>query len=177
MIKIMTWKGFGESIIFYTIAVVVFFHGIQLVEKYNKVITWYWTLAIIVGALLVATGVYCLVSRNMRSISWLGIVFVRIVIWPVYLLGEGYHDNEENIPGVAFILTVGILLPIIMLSMWKCGGTSIGVLLNWSNSIFYGAMWYLLTGFIGNFLVKISTGYGFINFPKISDFDGEKDDY
>ena len=92
---------------------------------------------------------------------------VVIITWPISLVMEGYHDNENNATLVAMPLVIGILLPIIM--PWLLINTPISVA--GRDAVFLGGMWYLLVGIISNFIAKISSGEGFLIFPKI--FDSE----
>ncbi len=102
----------------------------------------------------------------MKIIGGIGNLF----LWPIHLITAGYHDNEENIPLVAVPLVIGILLPVVAPTF-----LSSEVIIKWNTIVLFGTLWYLFMGIVSNFIAKISSGEGFMEFRRISDFKEEWD--
>jgi hypothetical protein len=101
----------------------------------------------------------------MKIIGGIGNLF----LWPIHLIMAGYHDNEENSPLVALPLVIGILLPVTI--PWLLRSE---VIIKWNTIISFGTLWYLFIGIVSNFIAKISSGEGFVEFRRISDFKEEQ---
>ncbi len=170
MIKTITWKGLREGAFFHAIGVIVFLYGLQLVGKYNGVVTWYWVLTMFVVAPIMASGVYYLSIKNMSIINWLAVVLLRLIIWPVLM----WKTNKTSKVSVIMLTMVPFVF---VISTWIYYEPALNQGFDKYLVIGFYSVIYFVLHFVWGMLLELIFPdihkESFLNIPKISDFKKE----
>jgi len=95
---------------------------------------------------------------------------VRLLLWPVALLLEGYHDSDEGSKFCSFFLALGTVFPVWVgtLSQYFFPDSVL-----WENLLISFCV-YLLVGLLANICASSFWGEGFLSFPKNDNQEEEK---